>query len=243
MSNVPPDELIVPEERRSKYDLDTRILLTAIFCLLFVVALVTFLHLYTRYVLRRHRAAHRATTISLFRVGVATAGPHEELPKVGLDPSAITALPMFPYRRTNNASNGKHDGSSAACAICLSVIEEGEIVRLLPSCTHVFHVGCIDMWLSSNSTCPVCRAGVEPPPMAVAVETGESSAPPPGIRELSGGGVTEGTSETKEGGLKDGGSISSRFSSSFRRMYMLSTERSAGRRTQGDHEVEDLERQ
>nr|XP_010919719.1 RING-H2 finger protein ATL40 [Elaeis guineensis] len=241
MSNVPPLEFSDVEDHRSRYDLDTRILVTAILCLLFVVALVTFLHLYTRYVLRRQRVARRSTSISLFRIGVAYAGPRDEPPpKAGLDPSAITALPTFPHRRIiNNASNDKNDGScSAECAICLSVIEEGEMVRLLPGCRHVFHVSCIDMWLSSNSTCPVCRTGVEPPPVAVAVEIGESSAPQPGTRELPGGGVTEGTSETKEGG----GSMSSRFSSSFRRMYMLSRERSAGRRTQGV-EIEDLERQ
>lgn len=78
--------------------------------------------------------------------------------------------------------------------------------------------------------------------MVVAVEMGESSAPQPGTLELPGGGVTEGTSEAKEGGFKDCGSMSSRFSSSFRRMYMLSRERSAGRRTQGVV-IEDLERQ
>ncbi|KAG1346769.1 RING-H2 finger protein ATL40 [Cocos nucifera] len=239
MSNVPPFEFPEVEDHRSKYDLDTRILVTAILCLLFVVALVTFLHLYTRYVLRRQRVARRTTSISLFRVGVAFAGPRDEPPKAGLDPSAITALPTFPYRRINNPTNDKNDVSSGdECAICLTVIEEGEMVRLLPSCRHVFHVSCIDTWLSSNSTCPVCRAGVEPPPVAVAVEMGESSAPQPGTRELAGGGVTEGTSETKEGGC----SMSSRFSSSFRRMYMLSRERPAGRRTRGV-EIEDLERQ
>lgn len=47
--------------------------------------------------------------------------------------------------------------------MCLSAVEEGEKVRLLPNCRHVFHVPCIDMWLLSHCTCPVCRAGVDGP--------------------------------------------------------------------------------
>lgn len=237
MSNVNPQDEFAgfkAGEHQSMYNLNFRILATAILCLIFVIALVVFLHLYTRYVLRRQRAAHRTATISLFRVGLAAA-PRDEPPKAGLDPSAIAALPTFPYKRITNASNGKNDGSGEECTICLSFIEEGEMVRLLPSCRHAFHVNCIDTWLSSTASCPVCRAGVEPLPAAVAVELGESSAPPPGT-------VTEGTSESKEGGLKDGGSMPSRFSSSFRRMYTLSRERPAGWRTQG-FGIEDLERQ
>lgn len=34
--------------------------------------------------------------------------------------------------------------------------------RDLPKCHHVFHVECIDMWLSSHSNCPICRASLAP---------------------------------------------------------------------------------
>lgn len=32
--------------------------------------------------------------------------------------------------------------------------------RDLPKCHHGFHVECIDMWLSSHTNCPICRAPV-----------------------------------------------------------------------------------
>lgn len=32
--------------------------------------------------------------------------------------------------------------------------------RCLPKCGHGFHVECIDMWLSSHSNCPICRAPI-----------------------------------------------------------------------------------
>ncbi|XP_052186197.1 RING-H2 finger protein ATL64-like [Diospyros lotus] len=48
------------------------------------------------------------------------------------------------------------------CAICLCEFEEGEELRALPECGHSFHVACIDMWLYSHSTCPICRSAVTP---------------------------------------------------------------------------------
>ncbi|KAL2536265.1 RING-H2 finger protein ATL57 [Forsythia ovata] len=44
------------------------------------------------------------------------------------------------------------------CPICLSEFEEREIVKMIPFCQHMFHPRCIDTWLSSHVTCPVCRS-------------------------------------------------------------------------------------
>ncbi|KAG8070447.1 hypothetical protein GUJ93_ZPchr0006g45715 [Zizania palustris] len=84
----------------------------------------------------------------------------------GLRPSAVATLPSFVYHRGGVAAVRGDDGSGggwAQCAVCLSMVQDGEAVRQLPACTHLFHVGCIDMWLRSHSTCPLCRATVEPP--------------------------------------------------------------------------------
>ncbi|XP_015967104.1 RING-H2 finger protein ATL46 [Arachis duranensis] len=43
------------------------------------------------------------------------------------------------------------------CAVCLCEFSEKDNLRLLPMCSHAFHISCIDTWLLSNSTCPLCR--------------------------------------------------------------------------------------
>ncbi|CAI0392870.1 unnamed protein product [Linum tenue] len=61
---------------------------------------------------------------------------------------------------------------SAVCSICLEEYEVGDCLRVLPNCDHVFHRGCIDLWLSTrSSSCPICRD------QAVARHDGDSAAP------------------------------------------------------------------
>ncbi|RLN09733.1 E3 ubiquitin-protein ligase EL5-like [Panicum miliaceum] len=97
----------------------------------------------------------------------------------GLSPSAVAALPSFVFRRgLAVAGRGEGSGSGrgwAQCAVCLSLVQEGETVLRLPACAHFFHVCCIDMWLPSHSTCPLCRAAVGP---TKEPSSKEPSAPP-----------------------------------------------------------------
>lgn len=53
------------------------------------------------------------------------------------------------------------------CSVCLSGFSEGEDVRKLPKCKHLFHSECIDMWLYSHSNCPLCRAEVAAAPTSM----------------------------------------------------------------------------
>ena len=46
------------------------------------------------------------------------------------------------------------------CTICLCEFDDGEDVRRLP-CMHLFHVSCVDQWLSLNKRCPICRVDIE----------------------------------------------------------------------------------
>ncbi|THG07885.1 E3 ubiquitin-protein ligase ATL4-like [Camellia sinensis] len=66
----------------------------------------------------------------------------------------INSLPLFTF--------GSVTGNIGDCAVCLSKFERNDKLRLLPLCCHAFHPDCIEAWLSSNQTCPLCRSAVYP---------------------------------------------------------------------------------
>lgn len=42
------------------------------------------------------------------------------------------------------------------CVVCQCEFEKREHIRVLP-CDHHYHMKCIDKWLKTNRTCPICR--------------------------------------------------------------------------------------
>ncbi|KAF3437065.1 hypothetical protein FNV43_RR19818 [Rhamnella rubrinervis] len=70
----------------------------------------------------------------------------------GLDQAVIDALPVFYYKDLMGLQE------PFDCAVCLCEFSVQDRLRLLPICSHAFHIHCIDTWLLSNSTCPLCRA-------------------------------------------------------------------------------------
>ncbi|XVF41995.1 hypothetical protein PTKIN_Ptkin01aG0324600 [Pterospermum kingtungense] len=79
----------------------------------------------------------------------------------GLDASVIETFPTMVYSEVKVHKIGK---DALECAVCLNEFEDDETLRLIPKCDHVFHPECIDAWLTSHTTCPVCRANLEPQP-------------------------------------------------------------------------------
>ncbi|KAK9292330.1 hypothetical protein L1049_020296 [Liquidambar formosana] len=78
----------------------------------------------------------------------------------GLDAAVIETFPTFAYSAVRGLKIGK---GALECAVCLNEFEDDETLRLLPKCDHVFHPDCIDAWLTSHTTCPVCRANLAVP--------------------------------------------------------------------------------
>ncbi|RLM80731.1 E3 ubiquitin-protein ligase EL5-like [Panicum miliaceum] len=80
----------------------------------------------------------------------------------GVDPELLRSLPVTVYRAA--ALGSKEAGEGAVeCAVCLAELEDGEAARFLPRCGHGFHAECVDAWLASHTTCPLCRLTVAKP--------------------------------------------------------------------------------
>ncbi|PKA65454.1 Putative RING-H2 finger protein ATL49 [Apostasia shenzhenica] len=125
----------------------------SILLIIIILAVVFFisglLHLLVRFLLR-------PTARQPADSGNATAlqGQLQELfhlHDAGLDQYFIDALPVFVYK----AIVGPKEHFD--CAVCLCEFEEDDKLRLLPKCSHAFHIECIDTWLLAHSTCPLCR--------------------------------------------------------------------------------------
>ncbi|CAM0951201.1 unnamed protein product [Alopecurus aequalis] len=131
-----------------------------------VVLLVSgMLHVLRRLFLKTHRANARAEAVErqlqqLFHLHEDGAGP-------GLDQATIDALPAFAYAELSGSGSAAK-GRQFDCAVCLCEFAADDRLRLLPLCGHAFHVACIDTWLGSSSTCPLCRTALSVRALATA---------------------------------------------------------------------------
>lgn len=72
----------------------------------------------------------------------------------GLDDSIIRDIPAFQFRREEEIR------SVFGCVVCLNEFQEQDMLRVLPKCSHAFHLDCIDIWLQGNANCPLCRTSI-----------------------------------------------------------------------------------
>ncbi|XP_021755194.1 E3 ubiquitin-protein ligase ATL4-like [Chenopodium quinoa] len=126
-------------------DVSPSILITVLI-LAIAVILSASLYLLLRF-LRRHRNTNAATSSS-----TTVNHPHSlSTRRVSPTNPLLDALPLVTFDALK---------STGDCAVCLSKFEEKDLLRLLPICCHVFHADCIDTWLTSNQSCPLCRSPV-----------------------------------------------------------------------------------
>lgn len=95
-----------------------------------------------------------------------------------------SAAELIPAHKYEKGEGGGVVGDDVVCAVCLSEFEDGEELKTLPECLHSFHAACIDVWLFSRATCPVCRGDAtpspspriaQPPPQPGGADVGEAS--------------------------------------------------------------------
>lgn len=132
------------------------VIIVVILCL--VLFLSGLLHLLARCWGRRRRLAPAREHGPLVSVLHGQLQQLFHLHDAGVEQSFIDTLPVFAY----GSIRGLKDGTD--CAVCLTEFGDDDRLRLLPKCKHAFHLDCIDTWLLSNSTCPLCRRSLLPDP-------------------------------------------------------------------------------
>ncbi|KAL2233053.1 UNVERIFIED_CONTAM: RING-H2 finger protein ATL29 [Sesamum indicum] len=92
--------------------------------------------------------------------GTPVGGATSSTAAGGLDPLIVQSFPTFIYSTVKDYRKEKY---GLECAICLVEFDASDVLRLLTACCHVFHQECIDLWLESHKTCPVCRRKLDSP--------------------------------------------------------------------------------
>lgn len=142
----------------------------------FIFVLSGLLHLLVRYLIRRSTRDQEDLDSATALQGQLQQLFH--LHDAGVDQSFIDTLPVFPYKDITGAKD------PFDCAVCLCEFEADDKLRLLPQCSHAFHMECIDTWLLSHSTCPLCRTSLLPDfapghnctPFVLLLESGSESS-------------------------------------------------------------------
>ncbi|GMI91293.1 Arabidopsis Toxicos en Levadura 13 [Hibiscus trionum] len=149
--------------------------------IIIIIAIVFFLsgliHLAVRF-LRRSRSIREPQDSNNVTALQGQLQQLFHLHDAGVDQSLIDTLPVFYYKSIIGVNN------PFDCAVCLCEFEPRDKLRLLPNCSHAFHMECIDTWLLSHSTRPLCRATLLPdfspintssvsqPPLVYVLESG-----------------------------------------------------------------------
>lgn len=76
-----------------------------------------------------------------------------QAPDTSASRSDIRSLP------THKLGASDPRGEQARCMVCLEEYADGDTVKTMP-CLHFFHQACIDRWLGTDNSCPVCKTRI-----------------------------------------------------------------------------------
>ncbi|GAB2298785.1 hypothetical protein Dimus_032863 [Dionaea muscipula] len=139
--------------------------------ILLAILLLTLILLYVRWFIRFRRFRQPAPLISSFSFSSSSSSSSSpaaisssiSVPaQRGLDPAVIHSLPIAVYHRSDNSEVGEGADIEMVmdCCICLGAFEDGDRIKDFPKCHHCYHADCIDKWLLSNPSCPLCRISI-----------------------------------------------------------------------------------
>ncbi|KAL0410001.1 UNVERIFIED_CONTAM: RING-H2 finger protein ATL1 [Sesamum latifolium] len=133
-----------PMQQGSSGSILSPLLISMLGIVLTSLAIIVYHFFLIKYCMSRHRAA----TTQPEPAPAAAPSP------TGIDDKLLQTIPIFTF------SAVKRDMDQEECVVCLGELEDDDLVRLLPNCSHAFHLPCIDRWFAGHASCPVCRSSI-----------------------------------------------------------------------------------
>ena len=104
---------------------------------------------------------HRRLLVAEEREGREGATPPEGATEPqGLDSVKLEMVPQYSFRRVGSKAKKDDKYHTMECSICMEKFLEGDQIRELPGCGHIFHAECVAEWLKLQPSCPVCRRNI-----------------------------------------------------------------------------------
>lgn len=72
-----------------------------------------------------------------------------------MEPAQIEKF--IPKRTFEQMVKKKKDIKDGNCTICIDMLQNGELLREIPLCNHIYHADCLLNWLLVNEICPNCK--------------------------------------------------------------------------------------
>ena len=112
--------------------------------------------------MKRHRRLQDAERRRRVHDGVVggAAPREEEAEPQGLDSVKLEMVHQYSFRRVGSKAKKDDKYHTMECSICMEKFLEGDQIRELPGCGHIFHAECVTEWLKLQPSCPVCRRNV-----------------------------------------------------------------------------------
>ncbi|RWV94538.1 hypothetical protein GW17_00042913 [Ensete ventricosum] len=144
----------------------------------FVIVASFSIHLLVRFLSCRRRSSSTVTALPLSltrsRSASGSSGAADDSALSDRENAVlIDSLPVF----TLAFALASLPMSSPDCAVCLCPFSPHDELRLLPACRHAFHSSCVEPWLRTTPSCPLCRASIALP--IPPLQLPPSSAAPP----------------------------------------------------------------
>ncbi|XP_042493799.1 RING-H2 finger protein ATL7-like [Macadamia integrifolia] len=115
----------------------------------------TFVLLFLFYFFYIRRGSVYWSSIRMRTFNGITEEPITRPSELGLKKEIREMLPIIVFKESFSVKDTQ-------CSVCLGDYQAEDKLQQIPVCGHTFHMDCIDHWLATHTTCPLCRFSLLP---------------------------------------------------------------------------------